>query len=117
MRRAQIPCYLPVQCSQCSVQGGGCSGARCWDKGVSYRYRDTEDQLRLGDQQQTNIQLSKSRIYIIIISLLRREGAAVREDIKLPTPSNISSVQFRYTHVRCGSEVTVIVELVSESEI
>jgi len=82
------------------------SGAPDWDKGVSYRYRRSAANKH---------QLLESRI--IIISLLRSECAAVREDIKLPTPSNISSVQFRYTHVRCGSEVTVIVELVSESEI
>ena len=74
----------------------------------------TEDQLRLGSE----INCKQTSVGRISYSLhYSTECAAVREDIKLPTPSNISSVQFRYTYVRCGSGVTVIVELVSESEI
>ena len=54
---------------------------------------------------------------LIVFTYLCQWLKMMKEDIKLPTPSNIFSVQFRYTYVRCGSEVTVIVELVSESEI
>ena len=70
------------------------------------------------DTEIQNISCKQTSVGRISYSLhYSTECAAVREDIKLPTPSNISSVQFRYTYVRCGSEVTVIVELVSESEI